>query len=123
MNKNAKKIKQANALWSEVIKLIYPCCVFREFGGCGHIRGGDEAHHIIPCRFKMYRWNPLNGIRVCPAHHDWIHANPKAAAERILAVVPDAVRDMIESATHEIYTGRVEDEIITLRNLIKILKS
>ena len=39
-----------------------------------------NAHHIIPRTFKETRWDPENGIMLCPRHHKFgkfsAHKNP-----------------------------------------------
>ena len=45
------------------------CIGYRRFElHCHHIHGRQAAPHL--------RHEPVNGILVCAAHHDWIHKNP-----------------------------------------------
>lgn len=59
---------------TEVIRKYGAACVI-----CGE-ENRPNAHHIIPRTFKETRWDPENGIMLCPKHHKFgkfsAHKNP-----------------------------------------------
>lgn len=55
-----------NKLWSDAVKVSGRC------ERCGN-RDGLQAHHVIKRRYKTTKWNPLNGICLCPECHKWVH--------------------------------------------------
>lgn len=40
-----------------------------------------DAHHIHGKATKALRWDVSNGVALCRAHHDWVHAHPKEGKE------------------------------------------
>lgn len=66
--------KQADILWSEVIRLRdkYKC----QHPGCS--RAGVQAHHIFGRGYNNTRHDIQNGILLCKYHHKfWAHGKPE----------------------------------------------
>jgi len=63
MNQIDKKLDNS---WSELVKLRAgnKC----EIKACGKVRYLN-SHHIFTRRNKALRWNPINGVALCPGHH------------------------------------------------------
>ena len=94
-------MKATDALWSRLIKEIYPQCLLHG-KDCGYFadRQNDEAHHIIKRRFKMTRWEWSNGCRLCPKHHDWAEANPEESDTLIRSKLPVVAMEKLDSIDH-----------------------
>jgi len=59
-----KQEKEKDKEWrNQVMKRYKGKCVL-----CGNYKN-PNAHHIIPRTFKETRWDPRNGIILCPKHH------------------------------------------------------
>jgi 5-methylcytosine-specific restriction endonuclease McrA len=61
--KRTSLMRQADALWSQIIRLRAGRCE-----SCGHV-GALEAAHVIPRRHRSVRWDPENGHALCRACH------------------------------------------------------
>lgn len=68
-----KRIEQADAVWRWIVKE-------RGAGRCqynGCFNRGEEAHHIFSRRNMSVRFDPDNGIWLCPDCHRYAHAHPE----------------------------------------------
>ena len=77
--------KQCNELWSKIIKLLYPFCVYP---GCG--RPSTDAMHVIPkAQGNAIRWDVQNGRGGCREHHS------KETKEMLREIVGDYEYDRL----------------------------
>ncbi len=79
---------------------------------------GSAAHHIIPRRFKRYRWAASNGIYLCSKCHDKAHDYPHWIPDWLVREVP---------WLFEVYNNRdvreggrmAEHEVVAIRDGLK----
>lgn len=73
MTDRKKRIEQADAVWRWIVKErgAGRC----QYNGCSN--RGEEAHHIFSRRNMSVRFDPDNGILLCPACHRYAHAHPE----------------------------------------------
>lgn len=68
-----KLIEKCDAVWRWIVKERgQGRC---QYNGCSN--HGEEAHHIFSRRNMSTRFDPDNGILLCPECHRWAHANPE----------------------------------------------
>ena len=69
-------------VWRAAV-LLAGCCEAAGLapGVCRVGANGLEAHHVLPRRkFPEWKWETVNGIAVCGAHHRWLHDHPLEAS-------------------------------------------
>jgi len=81
------EINKLDKLWREYIHA-------RDFETCGVCNNpGNNAHHIVGRRNRTLRWDPENGIILCPLHHTFgresAHQDPLWFSEWFQTNYPD----------------------------------
>lgn len=77
-----------DALWSQVIRQRDKVCKVQLAYGArmGLCRGDIQSAHLYSRTYRQIRWDELNGMGLCAAHHFFAHRNPVEAGRLYEAV-------------------------------------
>lgn len=70
-----------------------------------HINAPITGHHIIGRRHSKTRHDLRNGVGLCPACHQWAHANPVLSEKMIIDIL---IESCIISSIDEWYDIKLE---------------
>lgn len=81
--KRTSLMRQADALWSQIVKAPGVCAAREDRQHATVMRyvfcdGVLEAAHVVPRRHRSTRWLPENGRPLCSAHHRYFTGSEKA---------------------------------------------
>lgn len=110
---------KADGLWSEVIRLIYKCCVVCD-------KEGIDPHHLIGRANTATRHSIENGIGLCSLHHTFCnklsaHGSPLAFAEFLQKEYPEKWewcsnnKNLIQKPDYEAAYYRLEEQLENMR--------
>jgi len=103
--------------------------VLARWGGkcaiCGETHLAN-CHHIIPREFASLRFNPNNGIVLCPQHHrltKWsAHVNPVWFVRKLEAIIDSGVLHDLVAAMHSDESHPTEWTVEYYENVARMLE-
>lgn len=99
-----KLTEKLDNLWSKQIKRNWKRCVF-----C-NTAINLESHHIIPRTHKATRWDLMNGISVCLAHHRFlIHIRGDKLIPQITKIVGQKEMFKLYQRKRIIFKPKIKD--------------
>ncbi len=117
-SQKSKLQDQADALWAEIIRCIWPrCAVCNE---APPVVRNIQAHHLIGRARRATRYKIENGIGLCPSHHVFsstlsAHGAPLAFSDWLRATHPgidqwvrEHHRDIVTPITEGWYREQIE---------------
>jgi hypothetical protein len=77
----------------------------RDGGRCRITGGqaGDKAHHIIRRKYRLFRYDPDNGISLTPEMHGYVHDNPKLGMRLVIVAIGPALFAKLRKAFKDKY--------------------